>query len=137
MEAPNIMGSLPDGSPFSLEELRGKAVLVDVWATWCGPCQRESPYLEKIKTEFSANDNIAFLNVSLDKNVNTWKKHIAKDGRMKGINIVNDGSIYQEYQISGVPRYILIDKHGKIINYDAESPSSGKLSEQIRESIEQ
>ncbi len=136
MEAPNIEGTLADGSPFSLEELWGKTVFVDVWATWCALCRRELPYLEKIKDEFANQDNIVFLNVSVDNNMDAWEQFIGKDGGLQGININKDGSIYRQYNIVGVPKYILIDRDGKIFSYDAERPSSGNLSDQIRRCVE-
>lgn len=125
MEAPNIVGALPDGPPFSLEELRGKTVLVDVWATWCAPFRREMPYLEKIKDEFVTHDNIVFLNVSVGNNIDAWEKYLGKDGLLQGININKDGSIYRQYNIAGVPKYILVDRDGKIFSYDADPPPSG------------
>ncbi|MFN7705872.1 MAG: TlpA family protein disulfide reductase [Chryseotalea sp.] len=134
-QAPNIKGIKLDGDTLSLEELRGKVVYIDVWATWCGPCREEFPHMKKLQENFKNNENIVFLNVSVDRDKEAWRNFIKSGQTPKGIHIINDGSIYNTYLISGIPRYILIDNRGKIINADAFRPSSKGIKDQLIELI--
>jgi thiol-disulfide isomerase/thioredoxin len=104
-------------------------VYIDVWATWCGPCRMEIPYYEKLKDKYK-NKNIHFLSISVDENTEGWKKFI-KEKSMKGnqfIAIGNfDSDIARGYNIRGIPRFILIDKEGKILDANAPRPSSNEI----------
>jgi len=104
-------------------------VYIDVWATWCGPCIREIPYLKEVEKEFH-DKNIAFVSISVDKlgAYETWKKMIAEK-EMGGIQLFagTDSKFAEDYSIKGIPRFILIDPSGKIITPNAPTPSSPKL----------
>ncbi|MBT1698735.1 TlpA family protein disulfide reductase [Fulvivirgaceae bacterium PWU4] len=131
--APDFSGNTPDGKKISLSDLKGKIVYVDVWATWCGPCVAEMPHMRKLQDRFSKNEDVAFVLISVDEKEEAWKKKIAGD--MKGLGTYSireqkqdGGSPFQKvYQISGIPRYILIDQAGKIVAAEAERPSSGDV----------
>lgn len=132
--APDIFGSELDGKEFRLSTLRGKVIYIDVWATWCAPCMSEISYSKQVQQKFEGDNRIIFLYVSVDRNQEAWKKRIANDKDWKGLHI-NDpiGSIYKNYLINGIPRYILIDQKGKIVNAFASRPSSGKVENEINE----
>jgi len=120
------------GGTTSLKDLKGKFVYIDVWATWCGPCKAEIPFLKKIEEEYH-NKNIAFVSISVDtKNAhNKWKKMI-KDKKMGGIQLFSDNNwnskFVKDYMIKGIPRFIFIDPKGNIISANAPRPSSAKLT---------
>ncbi len=128
--APNFSYTNLKGEQISLADLKGKNVYVDVWATWCGPCKRELPHLEKLEAKYHGNDHLAFVSVSVDKNKEAWEKMVAEK-EMKGIQIIADkdwdSSICKDYNIHGIPRFLLIDKAGKIIDANAPRPSSDEI----------
>ncbi|MCO4293579.1 TlpA family protein disulfide reductase [Solitalea sp. MAHUQ-68] len=119
----------------SLTDFKGKIVLVDVWATWCGPCKREIPALKQLEEEFRGKD-VVFMSVSVDniKDKEKWKNFVATEN-MKGVQLFAGASpdIMTNYQITGIPRFMLFDKKGNIINVDAPRPSDPKLKETILE----
>ncbi len=129
--APEIKGVTPQGDSISSLNLKGKIIYADVWATWCGPCIEEIPFSKKLQNSYERNKDVVFLNISVDKQIELWKNTLAKDSDWKGVHINTDFSIYESYLINGIPRYILIDKEGKIVMSDAPRPSSNKAIEEI------
>lgn len=125
------------GGTMSLEDLKGKYVYVDVWATWCGPCIREIPSLKQVEKDFHGK-NIAFVSTSIDraKDHNTWVEMV-KDKQLGGIQLMADkdwqSDFVQDYAIEGIPRFILIDPDGNIVSADAPRPSDPRLVEMFNE----
>lgn len=129
------------GGTTSLNDLRGKYVYIDIWATWCGPCKREIPSLKKIEEEYQGR-NIEFVSISTDNGRGYkertfaaskvgWKKMIIEK-EMGGIQLfageVWDKSEFRNfYKIKGIPRFILLDPSGNVVNPDAPRPSSPAL----------
>ena len=127
------------GGTTSLSDLKGKYVYIDVWATWCGPCVREIPALKALEQKFH-DKNIEFVSISIDveKNYNKWKNMItARD--LRGVQLLADkgwqSSFVKDYGIKGIPRFILLDPEGKIINANAPRPSNPNLTT-LLESLE-
>lgn len=133
--APSPSFNYPDinGKNVSLEDLKGKYVYVDVWATWCGPCKREIPFLKKLDSEYKGKD-IVFVSMSIDKmkDKDKWLKMV-KDEKLQGVQIMADkewnSDFVTAYNIRGIPRFILIDKEGNILNDNAPRPSNPNLKE--------
>ncbi len=119
------------GGTTSLDDLKGKYVYIDVWATWCGPCIKEIPALKVLEKEFHGK-NIEFVSLSIDKKRDhaKWKKMIV-DKELKGIQLIADNewqsSFVQDYSIKGIPRFILLDPNGNIVNANAPRPSNPAL----------
>ncbi|PHR71024.1 MAG: thioredoxin [Lutibacter sp.] len=117
------------GGTTSLDDLKGKYVYIDVWATWCGPCKQQIPFLKKVEDEYHGK-NIEFVSISTDRKnkYKAWKKMIV-DRQMGGIQLYagTDHSFSQEYQINSIPRFILVDPEGNIVDADAPRPSDPKL----------
>lgn len=124
------------GGQTSLAELKGKYVYIDVWATWCGPCRQEIPYLQKVEEEFKGK-NIAFVSLSVDvaKDHEKWKKMVV-DKSLGGIQLFADkdwkSDFVQAYGINSIPRFILIDPKGNVVDADAKRPSDPALTEQLK-----
>lgn len=120
-----------EGGTTSLDDLKGKFVYIDVWATWCGPCKREIPFLKEVEKEFHEK-NIAFVSISVDKLEahEAWKTMI-KEKELGGIQLFagSDNQFTVDYQIDGIPRFILIDDKGIVVDPDAPRPSNPKLKE--------
>lgn len=117
-----------NGGKTKLEEFRGKYVYIDVWATWCAPCRVEIPFLKKLEEKYH-DKNIVFVSLSIDqqKDVEKWKKLI-KDKELGGVQVFADNDwnsqFVKDYNITGIPRFILIDPNGNIVKADAPRPSS-------------
>lgn len=120
-----------NGGTTSLDDLKGKYVYMDIWATWCGPCKSEIPFLKEVEKKYHGK-NIEFVSISIDekKNYTKWKSMI-KEKELDGIQLIADNnwssSFVTEYKIQGIPRFILIDPQGNIIAADAPRPSDEKL----------
>ncbi|MCB0458850.1 MAG: TlpA family protein disulfide reductase [Flavobacteriaceae bacterium] len=119
------------GGTTSLDDLKGKYVYIDLWATWCAPCKAEIPFLKKVEEEYH-DKNIAFVSISLDreKDYETWKKMVAEK-ELTGIQLYfkGDEEFVDAYKVTGIPRFLLIDPQGNIVTADAPRPSDGKLIE--------
>ena len=104
----------------ALSSLRGKVVLIDFWASWCGPCRKENPNVVRIYSKYKAK-GFEIYGVSLDKDMNAWKEAIAADGI--GWVQVSDlkywGSAAAKlYGVQGIPQTFLLDKNGIIAARD-------------------
>ena len=122
----------------SLSDFKGKYVYVDIWATWCGPCVAEIPFLVELEKEFY-DDNIVFLSVSVDNDVNKEKwKTMIKEKDMGGVQLFASGwnsQIGNDYAISatGIPRFMLFDKEGNVMDTNAPRPSSEDIKKVFNE----
>lgn len=119
------------GGNVSLDDLKGKFVYIDLWATWCGPCKAEIPFLKEVESKYH-DKNIVFVSISVDriKDQEKWKKMVAND-KLSGMQLYakGDQTFMKEYLVDGIPRFILIDPKGYVINADAPRPSEKSLLE--------
>ncbi|QXP73423.1 redoxin family protein [Tenacibaculum sp. AHE15PA] len=119
------------GGTTSLDDLKGKYVYIDMWATWCNPCKQEIPFLQKVEKQYHGKD-IEFVSISVDseRDYETWKKMVA-DKNLTGIQLYSkrDKSFAGAYKVNSIPRFILIDPQGNIVDANAPRPSSPRLIE--------
>ena len=122
--SPMFKGVDVNGKEMTLRNFRGKYVYIDMWATWCGPCQKELPFLKKLEEKYKGR-NIAFVGLSIDQDKAKWADRV-KNGALSGTQLyIGKGTKFQsDYRISGIPRFILLDPNGKIVNPDMTRPSS-------------
>lgn len=131
--SPAPIFNLPDteGKMHSLKDYRGKVVYIDFWATWCGPCKREIPYMTKLEEEYAGNTDIVFISVSTDKEADKQKwLDMVKEKGMKGVQLFTGDlkdQISNPYHINAIPRFVLIDRNGNLVNGDAPRPSSDEI----------
>lgn len=121
-----------DGKEYTLADFRGKYVYIDMWATWCGPCKREMPYLKALEEEFK-DAEIVFVGLSVDKDKAAWE-NMVRQGELTGVQLyLGTGSRFQEgYRVEAIPRFILLDKEGVIISNDMSRPSAKETAETLR-----
>ena len=126
-----------NGKEVSLSDFKGKVVVVDVWATWCGPCKGELPFLKKLEEEMHGKD-VVFIGVSLDeaKDKQKWIDFVKKED-LKGVQLHASGwsQIARDYEIKGIPRFMLFDKKGNVVTENAPRPSNPMLKKMIEEEL--
>lgn len=115
--APDFTQKSPEGEDISLSSLKGKVVLVDFWASWCGPCRRENPNVVRMYNKYK-DQGFEILGVSLDKRKDPWVKAIEKDkltwyhvSDLKGWK----NEVAQMYSVTSVPHTVLLDREGRIV----------------------
>ena len=102
-----------------------------MWATWCAPCRREMPYLKQLEEQF-ADAEIVFLGLSVDSDKAKWEAMV-KEGKLTGTQLYlgNKSSFQEAYRAEGIPRFILLDKDGRIISNDMTRPSESATAETL------
>ncbi|RRJ89346.1 hypothetical protein EG240_11960 [Paenimyroides tangerinum] len=116
-KAPNFEAFDLNGNIVRLQDFKGKFVVIDVWATWCGPCKYVSPSFEKAANQYAKNENIVFIAISVDKNKIAWISQAKnKPKTVKQLIATNIDTFGKEYSIESIPRFILIDKEGNFVN---------------------
>ena len=135
--APDITLDTPDGKQVQLKDIcKGKFTYIDVWATWCGPCKKEIPHMAKLVERFKGNDKVLFISISVDENVEAWKKMIEADKpewAQYNIHGKTNQQFSADWGITGIPRFIMIDKDGNIFSADATRPSNEETAKTIEE----
>ena len=121
-----------------LADIKGKYIYITFWASWCSSCREELPYFIELCNSYK-NNNIAFVSISLDKDETEWKNTI-KELNIPGIKLFAvhgfDSEVALNYQVNFIPTFVLIDKDGKIINYQAPDPSSNELKDLLNKLLE-
>ena len=124
-----------DGNKVSLNDFKGKYVLIDFWQTLCSRSAKELPYYLKLYADYKAED-IVFVSISVNEDKDIWKNYV-KENKNVGISLRAEKSfsseVYKDYQVPGLPFFVIIDKEGKIIDAAAAKPSS----KEIRETFDQ
>lgn len=127
-----------DGKVFSLKDFRGKALYIDCWATWCGPCCGEIPYMEKLHEHYKNSKDVELISISLDSNKKKWLQKLKEDKPKWRQFICPDNfksQLCQNYDIDAIPRFLFFDKEGRIISLDAKRPSEQDIIRYIDENL--
>jgi thiol-disulfide isomerase/thioredoxin len=130
-------GKLSEGKSheFALSELRGKAVVVDFWATWCGPCRAEAPIINAL-AEKHASDNVVFIGLNTDDEEGNAVAFARKHGLTYPIAYDADRSAARAYNVKGLPTLVVISRSGKVVGTRTGVTSAKELDEMIREALE-
>ncbi|PHN01335.1 hypothetical protein CRP01_37745 [Flavilitoribacter nigricans DSM 23189 = NBRC 102662] len=130
--APDFTQETPEGEMLTLSDLRGKVVLIDFWASWCGPCRKENPNVVRVYNQYK-DKGFEILSVSLDNKKDRWLQAIEKDqlewhhvSDLKGWS----NEVAQTYDVHSIPQTILLDPEGKILARNLRGRSlEAKLAE--------
>lgn len=131
--APDFGQETPDGKILKLSDLRGKYVLIDFWASWCGPCRRENPNVVRMYERYKEK-GFEILGVSLDQNKDAWLNAITADG-LKWLQVSDlkgwANAVAKNYEVNSIPKTILVDPKGVIVAKDLRGPSLENMLSQI------
>jgi thiol-disulfide isomerase/thioredoxin len=125
------------GEPLKLVSLRGKVVVLDFWATWCGPCRVQHPLYEQVKKKFAARQDVVFLNINTDEEQSAVQPFI-EDVKWDAANVFFEDGLSSLLRVSSIPTTIIIDKQGKIfsrMNGFVPEKFVDQLTEGIREAL--
>ena len=131
--APAFEVKTADGSHFNLDNMTGRVVLIDFWATWCGPCMEELPHLQKIAKEFSG-EPLVIISVSWDSDETKWRDFIAKH-EMTWVQFRDaDHKLTERFGVPSIPHYFTIDSDGVLTGamLGSDDDVSGKLKKLIK-----
>lgn len=133
--------SLPDpnGKNYGLKDFKGKVVLINVWATYCGPCKAQMPSLEALKTKMKDQQDVVFVGVAFDgpRALESWKKMIVEKN-MTGLQLFGGGGgnlLAKDYGIKVMPRYLLFDREGRLVTANAPAPGTPSLEKMLLETL--
>lgn len=127
-----------NGKKLTLSKLKGKALYIDCWATWCGPCRAETPNMVKLYEHFKNDKRIQLVSISLDKKEAAWKAVVKKENLAWPQYIVKgefESAMCKNYDIQGIPRFMMFDKRGNIVSIDAPRPSAANIIEWIESNL--
>ena len=121
---------MPDsnGVTINFEQFKGKVIFIDTWATWCGPCKEQIPFLKQLEHHYKERNDIVFVGISVDreKDKEKWKKMIRKES-LPGLQVLDvSGNAFRlPMMIESIPRFLLIDKAGKWMEVRCPKPDTG------------
>lgn len=134
-QVPELQLQRPDGTTVSITSLQGKYTYIDVWATWCGPCCKEIPFVEKLVEEMKDNDQLQFVSFSVDSDRDAWLKKLEKDQPAWPQFLLDadaNKTLSDALSITGIPRFFVLGPDGTIINQDAKRPSDPELVDYLK-----
>ena len=112
---------------------KGKLVYMDIWASWCGPCKAEMPASHQLQEKYKDKD-VEFIYVSIDRNNKAWESATQQFQLTENSYLARNypkAKLFQTNNVSSIPRYMLFDKNGRLVDSNASRPSSTRISEVI------
>jgi len=133
--APDFITAALNKDTFSLKNFQGKYLVIDVWATWCQPCQVQLPIFDELAEQYT-NQNVTFVALSIDDSKWAWENQASeKPSRVVQLYTNDKNAFGQAYGIDYIPRYILLGPDGKIINAQLPEPTNPLFEELLRREI--
>jgi thiol-disulfide isomerase/thioredoxin len=113
-----------------LSQFKGKVIYIDIWATWCGPCLQEMPFLDTLRNRYKEDSSLVFISLSIDENRELWKSALLKRN-LTGYQFITNRARLKEYNVISVPRVIIIDKDFTVAAMNGPSPSSQGIADYL------
>jgi len=110
--APDFSFTSLGGEHISLEDLRGKVVLIDFWGTWCGPCVQSVPDLRNLHKKYSKDPSFALIGISSDRDDQVWREFTAENKMVWPQYRDKDGKITRAFRVASFPTYVILDREG-------------------------
>ncbi len=136
VKAPDFSLADIDGKRFDLSDFKGKYVYMDIWATWCGPCKVQIPFMKELEKQFH-DAPIQFVSISVDSEEDKplWAKMV-RENDMSGVQLFagKENNFGYDYKIQYIPTFIILDKEGNIVLENAPAPmdhQSGQMNQQL------
>ncbi|MCI6550800.1 MAG: TraB/GumN family protein [Prevotella sp.] len=134
MKAPVCEFNDINGKTHKSSDFEGKVLYIDFWATWCGPCKQEIPHMAKLYDHYKNNPKIAIISISIDTNVEAWRKMVTKD-KPEWPQFVAEGAqnmkMSNDWGITAIPRFIILNADGTIRSANATRPSSPNIIQEL------
>jgi thiol-disulfide isomerase/thioredoxin len=142
--APKFTLTNLEGKAVKLDDYKGKVVILDFWATWCGPCKASFPAMKKLQEAYTNNPNvkIVFINTlerfkTLDENISKVKEFLTNNGYPFNVLLDSNSKVSEAFKVSGIPTKVIIDKNGNIrYRIVGAETNTGKLLDEMSVMIE-
>jgi|UniRef100_UPI003321C27E thiol-disulfide isomerase/thioredoxin len=131
--APDFTGELMDGTSITLSELQGKPVIINFWATWCGPCVKEMPAFERLKDDFG--DKIGIIAVNCGDDAETVKDFVEENGYTFPVVLDEEYSISMLYPTNSIPYTVVLDAEGKVAHISTGALDADTMYERYKEAL--
>jgi len=115
------------GLLYNLKDFKGKVVYLDLWASWCGPCRAETPFLKILYNKYKNDNRIVFISIAVSDGSKEWEKALEQDNPEWLQLLDDDGTVNRSYVANIIPQFVIIDKQGNIVDFYAPRPSSDGL----------
>lgn len=132
-KAPDFTAQLIDGSSITLSDFKGKPVIINFWATWCGPCVKEMPAFERLQADFG--DKIGIIAVNCGDDADTVKDFASENGYTFPIALDEDYKINMLYPTSSIPYTVVLDANGKITHISAGAVDADTMYEKYKDAL--
>jgi len=133
VQAPDFTGELIDGTSITLSELQGKPVIINFWATWCGPCVKEMPAFERLKDDFG--DKIGIIAVNCGDDAGTVKDFVEENGYTFPVVLDEEYSISMLYPTNSIPYTVVVDAEGKVTHISTGALDADTMYERYKEAL--
>ena len=133
-EMPDVSMEAPDGSEVMLSSLFGKVLYIDMWATWCGPCLKETPYFKELAERYKKDGRFAFISISVDETAKPWLAKLDEEKPFwpqYRIDNERGKSFFKSINLQTIPRFIIVDVNGNVFDVDAPRPSNKGIVEAL------
>lgn len=132
-KAPDFTAELADGTSLTLSEFQGKPVIINFWATWCGPCVKEMPAFERLKEDFG--DKIGIIAVNCGDDSDTVKDFIEKNGYTFPVALDEDYAVSMLYPTNGIPYTVILDEEGTVTHLSTGASDADTMYEMYKEAL--